>query len=102
MLSTLFKLISFIFIFLFIWANKAEASDLYINQSGNNFERTHAKVSGYSSSVGGTYSIQINKKQSIHIDFLREQLKAKLIIHDNDFDINNLTSSFAVKFDLSV
>ena len=72
------------------------------NQSGNNFERTHAKVSGYSSSVGGTYSIQINKKQSIHIDFLREQLKAKLIIHDNDFDINNKTSSFAVKFDLSL
>ena len=38
MLSTLFKLISFIFIFLFIWANKVEASDLYINQSGNNFD----------------------------------------------------------------
>lgn len=72
------------------------------NQASKYFERTHAKVSGSSSSVGGTYTFKISKKQSVHIDFLREQLKAKLIIHDNDFDINNKTSSFAVKFDLSL
>ncbi len=75
MLSTLFKLISFIFIFLFIWANKVEASDLYINQSGNNFDLdvlqdgNNHLIRGYhnntASIVGNNIDLRITQRSSI-------------------------------------
>ena len=77
MLSTFFKLISFAFIFLFIWANKAEASDIYINQSGNNFNLDIIQdgtgnhlIRGYhnqtASIVGNNNSLKITQKQTIN------------------------------------
>ena len=76
MLSTFFKLISFVFIFLFIWANKAEASDIYINQSGNNFNLDIIQdgtgnhlIRGYhnqtASIVGNNNSLKITQKQTV-------------------------------------
>ena len=77
MLSTFFKLISFAFIFVFIWANKAEASDIYINQSGNNFNLDIIQdgtgnhlIRGYhnqtASIVGNNNSLKITQKQTIN------------------------------------
>ena len=72
------------------------------NLSGKYFERTLAKVSGSTSSFGGTYTFNISKKQSVHLDLMREEIRAKMIIEGDNYDVNNRTSSVAIKFDLSL